>query len=163
MSNGLPGQGTASIGDVVTQLRGVVSQMSSSNNNLTAIIAAIKTGTFPQTAWTPTDQSGAALTFTGVNCRFTQVGTLVHAFGTLTWPTTASAANATISLPVAVPNVSYAAVPGSAIAGGNTPMVILPVVNTSTATFVGTSGNALKTNANLSTLAVAFMLIYPAS
>jgi hypothetical protein len=50
------------------------------------------------TSWTPTDQSGAALTFTSVSANTTKIGNIVYAYGTLTYPVTASGACAKISL-----------------------------------------------------------------
>lgn len=114
------------------------------------------------TSWTPTDQSGASLTFTSVSAQYCVYGNLVFAYGTLTYPTTASTANATISLPVAVPNQSYAVVVG--IAGGsiNTVAFIRTVQNTSTANIVGTA-QVVAENVTLSTLTLHFFLVYPAS
>ena len=45
--------------------------------------------------WTPTDASGAGLTFTVSNCRYTKVGRLVTVQGSITYPATANGSNAT--------------------------------------------------------------------
>lgn len=59
-------------------------------------------------AWTPTDASGAALTFTGVSAQWSRVGNMIFAYATLTYPVTASGANAIIDgLPLATANTQY--------------------------------------------------------
>lgn len=114
------------------------------------------------TSWTPTDQSGASLTFTSVSAQYCVYGNLVFAYGTLTYPTTASTANATISLPVAVPNQSYAVVVGTAGGSISTVAFIRTVQNTSTANIVGTA-QVVAENVTLSTLTLHFFLVYPVS
>ena len=46
--------------------------------------------------WTPTDASGATLTFTGVDAWYYRVGRLCHAFATFTYPATADGSNSLI-------------------------------------------------------------------
>lgn len=120
----------------------------------------------PPTSYTPTDQSGASLAFTGVNISYTQVGNLVSVYGTMTFPTTVSASSAIISLPVPIPNVTYALTPAivstsSAITGG--PVALVPVQNTSTAAFKLTNVLSAVTNVTMTGVTVRFFLTYPAS
>jgi hypothetical protein len=117
------------------------------------------------TAYSPTDQSGASLGFTGISVKYAKLGSLVFVYGTLTYPSTASAANATISLPVAVPNQNYAQVPGMLRYSGTSVGTVGPVAvaNTSTAVFVVEAGNAVVTNSQLSGKTIWFLLTYPAS
>jgi len=115
----------------------------------------------PPTSWTPTDQSGGGLTFTGVSAQYCQHGNMVFAYGTLTFPSTADTHQATISLPVAVPNQSYAAVFGS-ILGYAANEFIKAVAGTSTAQILG-AALATQQNSNLSTKTITFMIVYPAS
>lgn len=117
--------------------------------------------TIAPTVFTPTDQSGAALVFTSVSVRYAKLGNLVSIYGTLTYPATADATAASISLPVAVPNAAYAAAPGTLLLTGATGAAIQAVVNTSTAAFAGAAG--ALTNANLSAKVLQFFLTYPAS
>jgi hypothetical protein len=49
---------------------------------------------YEEGAWVPTDGSGAGLAFTVANCRYTKVGRLVTVQGSLSYPATASGANA---------------------------------------------------------------------
>lgn len=120
------------------------------------------------TSWTPTDQSGASLSFTSVSANYTKIGNMVYAYGTLTFPSTVSAAAVTISLPVAVPNQTYAAVPSTVTVTGSGPAFTVgarAVKNTSTFNLVNlsASGNAAQNNSSFSTATLTFLIIYPAS
>jgi len=125
--------------------------------NTTGGVATVVSGPTP---WSPTDQSGASLTFTGVSCQYTQIGNMVYAYGTLTYPSTASSANAIISLPVAVPNQNYAVVQSCDL--GSLSGVLQTVKNTSTAAIITNTGTP-QTNATASLKQINFMLVYPAS
>lgn len=116
-------------------------------------------------AWTPTDNSGAALSFSGVSATYTRLGNIVFADFSLTYPATADASAASLAgLPVAVPNQTYAQGPCAIWASGGSIAVILhPTANTSTAAFLNQATAAAVTNTNLSGLTVRGMLIYPAS
>ena len=46
--------------------------------------------------WTPTDASGAGLTFTSVDAWYYRVGRLCHAFATFTYPATADGSNSLV-------------------------------------------------------------------
>lgn len=113
--------------------------------------------------WTPTDASGAALVFTSVSASFTQIGNMVFAYASFSYPATADASQALIGgLPVTVPNQQYArqcSVTGSSIAGG---MDIVPNAN-STQISPRTLAGANITNVTLSLAALKIICIYPAS
>jgi hypothetical protein len=49
---------------------------------------------YEEGTWTPTDESGAALTFTGPTGRYVKIGRYVFCAGSMTYPVTASAAEA---------------------------------------------------------------------
>lgn len=130
------------------------------------------TGGFPiqtgPTTWTPADNSGASLTFTGVSVNYTRIGNIVFAYGAFTYPATASGAAASISgLPVTVANAVYGfggsgiVLTNSAVSTGS--MVIETIQNTLTAKFLFSNGDVAVTNAQLSGVQVIFMLIYPAA
>lgn len=112
-------------------------------------------------SWTPTDQSGAGLAFTSVSGAYCKIGNMVFVYGTLTYPSTSNGNNATISLPVAVPNQTYAGQVGSYIGSSLTNLVIRAVPNSSTANVVNSNTFGIETNANMSTHPVTFLLIYP--
>lgn len=118
--------------------------------------------TVAPTSWTPTDQSGGGLTLASVNAYYCKIGNMVFAYGAFTYPSTSDSHNAAISLPVAVPNQSYAAVPAVTLNGLAANDVLKSVQNTSTAAWF-TQGGAAITNGTLSGKTINFMLIYPAS
>jgi hypothetical protein len=115
-------------------------------------------------AWTPTDASGASLTFTTVGGSYSKIGNVVFAYFFLTYPSTGSASAAMIGgLPFSVPATSYAQGPASCFTtGGPASAIIAPIQNTQTAAFKLDSGTNVS-NANLSTITVTCNLIYPAS
>lgn len=117
-------------------------------------------------AWTPADVSGGLLTFSNVNCKYTIIGNLVFAYGTLTYPSNTDANHAAFSLPVPVPNQSYAAAPS--VAGGaggviGTALEVIPLKNSTpgVANFGKISDQSLQTNQTVSGRVVNFMLVYP--
>lgn len=125
-------------------------------------VPAITVSINGSTTWTPGDASGAGLTFTSVNAQYTQIGNLVTAYGTLTYPTTTSASAAAITLPVAVPNQSYAQAAGSLLnSGGNAGLKAIQ--GTTTATFIVLSTGAAVTNSTANTKVINFAITYPAS
>ena len=117
--------------------------------------------------WTPSDQSGASLTFTGVSAAYSQVGNMVFVYGTLTYPATASGSIARIGgLPVTVPNVTYAGTStgiasfSGAVTGTASPYTI---TNSTRFIFEYVVGGSPLTNAALSGQTVTFSFSYPAS
>jgi hypothetical protein len=114
------------------------------------------------TAWTPKDASGAALVFTGASGFYQIVGNLVFVWGTLTYPVTADPSAAKISLPLPVPNQSYAQSPGRVfILAAPGFLSIVPVAGTSTAALYGDAFAGAEVNSSLSTGTVNFSLFHP--
>jgi hypothetical protein len=115
--------------------------------------------------WTPTDQSGAALTFVSVNATYCKIGNMVFVCGTLVYPSTGNTNAAAISLPVAVPNQSYAAIPGPTINSASNGIMLVPTQNTSpgVAAFTSVSTGGAITNNTLSSKKIQFSMMYPAS
>ena len=114
------------------------------------------------TTWTPTDQSGASLSFSTVNAKYTKINNIITYYGTLTYPVTANGSNAIISMPVAVPNQSYASSPCAVFSTAVAGLLLVTQINTTTAAFkTDVSGAVL--NSSLSTAVIAFMCQYPAS
>jgi hypothetical protein len=115
-------------------------------------------------SWTPTDGSGASLTFTAVTANYTKIGNLVSAYFSVTYPSTASGSTAIIAgLPLPVPNTTYAQGPAACSSTmGVATLLLFPALNTSTAIFKLDTG-ANVTNANLSSAQVFCNLVYPAS
>lgn len=109
-----------------------------------SILSNYETGT-----WTPTDASGAGLTFTTSNCNYTKIGKLVHVQGSITYPTTSSSATAQFNnLPFAAKgfislSICYTAVSVANFTylSGNTTNVfpLTPGTNVTNATLSGQS------------------------
>jgi hypothetical protein len=116
------------------------------------------------TSWTPTDASGAELTFTGVNVSSSRVGNMVFVYGSLSYPVTANTNTAQIGgLPIAVSSGSYAYTPNGA-ANSTSPAVAyrcLPQGGTLSFTLTATSSSLSPTNANLSGSPLFFSFSYP--
>ena len=114
---------------------------------------------YEEGTWTPVDGSGASLSFTGVLGTYTKVGRLVTALAELTYPTTASTANAIIG-----------GLPFTAAGAGINGYIRYTSVATSLVTFV--SGGALTaavsllrpgvntTNVSMSAGTLLFAVIY---
>lgn len=115
-----------------------------------------------ETTWTPSDNSGATLTFTSVSVRYIQIDSEVCVFGQLTYPSTASSSSVVIGgLPVTVPNQTYATNGPFMVVSGNTGYI--GEFQPSTATFNVVGGGSAITNATFSTKPVYFRGCYPAT
>ena len=118
-------------------------------------------------SWTPADESGGSNSFSSVSAQWCKYGNIVYAYGTVTYPGSVSGGsdNAVISLPVAVPNQSYAIVVAAVTITGSAASLqgafMRTVLNSSTAQFFSTT--AELTNTNMAGATVRFMMIYPAS
>jgi hypothetical protein len=119
---------------------------------------------YEEGTWTPTDASGAGLSLTGTatNCFYTRIGNQVTCIFSLTYPSTVSAASATIGgLPFTSKNT------GNSVAGGITTYisngsVIVFLINSNDTIFgirsiAGVSG---VTNASLSTAQIRGIVQY---
>jgi hypothetical protein len=130
----------------------------------------LNTGTIPQarlgvapTAWTPTDGSGAGLSFTGVSANYVRMGNMVFAYAALTYPGTADASNASLQgLPITVANADYAE--QCSVSWTNVASLdhMRAIKNTTNIVFYNSTGVGI-TNATFSGLTVYFMCIYPAT
>lgn len=110
--------------------------------------------------WTPTDNSGATLVFTSVNCYYTQIGNLVFIYGTLTYPSTVSGSNASLGgLPFTVGSTSNPGVMTLSGSGLTSDRYLQPVGGSLTASIVSSIGTP-STNTGLSTKQIAFSGFY---
>lgn len=127
----------------------------------TADLSDVATG-----AVTPTDASGASLTFTSVSAKYDRVGDVIFAFVSFVYPVTASGASASISLgglPANFPASGYGRQCTITFNSGATPAAwALPAVSSSTVSFFAASGSAV-TNANLSASNMILSCTYPAT
>lgn len=124
------------------------------------------TGAAQQTLalWTPSDQSGAGLTFTGVNVSSTRLGNLVFCYGRLTYPTTADTSSASIGgLPVTSANQNYALGVGSMVETNVLTFPPVPQVQVNSTKFNISNGfsGAAVTNVQLSGATIIFSFHYP--
>jgi hypothetical protein len=110
--------------------------------------------------WTPSDQSGASLVLVNTNqARYSQIGGWVFATFNVTYPATADASAAKLSLPVACVNsaTSYGMI--LVFTSFSTGFTGLVAAGTSVIAFFKTDGTAV-TNANLSGKAIYGTAIY---
>lgn len=133
--------------------------------------------TSASTAITPTDASGATLTFTadGTNAcngttkicmAYTQIGNEVCVSGQFFFPTTVSSASTSVQLlPVTVPNTNWGYVTGPVLVAATLtfPVLTLTVVNTKTVTLRNGLTGATLINSALSTDEIFVAFCYPAS
>lgn len=99
-----------------------------------------------ETAFTPTDASGASLTFTSVNCQYTKVGHLVTCWFQLSYPVTADGSSAKIG---GLPFTSFAGIQQHGLLFSSLgPLDVATVANAQLSVIQDTSG--AKTNASLS-------------
>jgi hypothetical protein len=113
--------------------------------------------------WTPTDTSGAGLSFSGVEAYYEKIGPLVVASFKLTYPSTASGLEVKISgLPYASQNTTASLWGGSVFyTTYATPFTVLKESNNTQLVFYHFGGAAV-TNANFSTKEIRAVVIYRA-
>ena len=83
----------ASLGDVTVSLGNVVMATSGKGIDFSATAGSGTSELFndyEEGTWTPNDQSGQSLSFTGVTGTYTKIGRMVYLQGTLTYPSTAN-------------------------------------------------------------------------
>lgn len=129
----------------------------------TLTIADGTTLTYAEGTWTPTDQSGASLTFTSVSAAYTRIGRMVFAYGQFTFPSTGSSADILIGgLPYSAANANYAKFAGRGTSSASTSIGEIMVPNS--ATFNITDGTTVILHNNtFSTRTVNFSFAYPVS
>lgn len=115
------------------------------------------------TSWTPTDGSGAALTFSSVSASYTRIGNMVFAYALLTYPATGSGASAIISgFPIATPNANYAQNPCTFFSGASvTNSYSMRMDPNAITAHIFNNAGASTTNAQLTGVAVIFSCAYP--
>ena len=74
---------------------------------------------YEEGTWTPTDESGAGLSFTVSHNRYTKIGRVVHAHVLLTYPTTSNTSLAKIGIPFTANANSDASATGGAVTEQN--------------------------------------------
>lgn len=118
---------------------------------------------YEEGTWTPTDNSGAGLTLSSVTATYTKIGKLVVATCRLTYPVTASGANASITgLPFTVANQNGNCGGALTYADETTLRYVLVTANTTTATMYDSAG-ANVTNATMSGNTINVTFVYQAT
>ncbi len=114
--------------------------------------------TYQEGTWTPSDQSGAALTFTTTSSKYTRIGNVVFVEVFLAYPVTADTSNAKIGgLPYTINTYGTAKIYTNA--GGVNIMARFETTTTNLI-IVSPTGGTAATNANLSGSQVIFSGFY---
>jgi hypothetical protein len=153
VSSGFQIGGTATTGNV---LRGNGTNFISAQLASTDLSDVTEAG-----SWTPSDQSGASLTFTNVSTNYTKIGNMVFVYGRFTFPSTANGSNISIGgLPFTTANQNYSSVPGVANSNGTIGLQVQPNKNATTFFVLNTVTGASITNATMSTITFNFNFSY---
>jgi len=126
---------------------------------IAALEAAFKTGNLSGN-WTPTDQSGAALSFAAATGVYFRIGDLVVALFQVTYPATASGANAVIGgMPFTVNGANGTKASALSYCSASTVRYATPVGSSTTFAIQDSSGVAI-TNATMSGKMIQGAIIY---
>jgi len=116
---------------------------------------------YEEGTWTPTDASGAGLTFTDVSGNYTKIGRMVFAQFALRYPSTANASNSLIGgMPFAPATGDSARQGFVSYTDESTLALILPEGGPATTAAPRNSGGAQLTNATLSSNYIWAELVY---
>jgi hypothetical protein len=114
-------------------------------------------------SWTPTDASGASLTFSSATGGYTRIGNMVFAYCQVTYPATADASAAKIgSLPYTSANALYAQQGSVSLPPNANATNCIVNINSTTVSIYNNAAIA-TTNAQLTTAPLYLLLIYPIS
>lgn len=112
---------------------------------------------YEEGTWTPTDGSGAGLTFLGVVGTYTKIGNTVRVTGQVTYPSTADVSSTRINgLPFTPGGNAPIAFHNTSAVAGNTALIL----NGVTFMYFYTTSGTRTTNANYSTLLLYFSGVY---
>lgn len=114
------------------------------------------------TAWTPSDASGAALSFTNVDAAYQTIGNFVHAYFSLTYPATADGTASLIGgLPTNAVNGNRGNVAAILQNNGGAGLTMAVMIKNTTTFGIWNAINAHIVNSALSTLTISGIIIYP--
>jgi hypothetical protein len=151
----LPGDVTLSTGNLVIGTSGKgIDFTATPGTGTSELFADHEEGT-----WTPTDASGAGLSFTVAAANYTKIGRIVTVYLQLTYPSTVNASAAAIGgLPYTVASGVFS--PAIVNTGAGLSMALRTSSATSTVTVLNPATNAAITNVQLSTNFVICTLSY---
>ena len=117
---------------------------------------------YEEGTWTPTDGSGAGLTFTSITATYTKIGRLVTLNCQFTFPTTA---NASI---IQITGMPFAPTAGNATGALSTSnasatVYVVTIASALAILYLRNTANNNPTNANFSAAFLSFSITYPAS
>lgn len=118
---------------------------------------------YEEGTWTPSDQSGAGLTFTSSSGKYTRIGNTVYATGFVQYPATANASQAIIGgLPW---NSANSTSSGNVAIGYKSASTLdsMQVVQSNNTIKLWTSTGTATTNAGVASTQIYFTAIYPVS
>jgi len=109
--------------------------------------------------WTPTDASGAGLTFTVTQAKYTRINARMYVVtGDITWPVTADGSVARVGGMPATPNATYTGAVSSLTSSSG---AVAAVTSSATATFsLFDTAGANRTNANMSGKRISFTVVF---
>jgi len=112
--------------------------------------------------WTPTDASGASLSFTVDKNRYTKIGRFVMAHTRITYPSTSNGSTATVALPFTPNSNSIGSVAGGICTEQDfdTSVAVTASIDGTAGTRFRTNGGGALTNAQLSGKTVRFTVTY---
>lgn len=117
---------------------------------------------YEEGTWTPTDASGAGLTFFNVDAYYTRIGRMVYAYCRVTYPTTANTNAASIGgLPFTIQNSQAARQANITCTNQTTATFLFPIPNSTYGIFFNAAGAV--TNASMSGSDNWVMFTYPAA
>jgi hypothetical protein len=126
-------------------------------NQIDAALAAVSP-TAP-TTWTPTDRSGAGLTFTGATALYVRLGPLVFLTLTMAYPVTATGQSALFSVPILpLAGTYFAGFMGYTDVGQ--PITVMVDFTAPGGMYLCSVAGGILSNAQLSGKALRFMAVY---
>ena len=127
--------------------------------------AANKLDDYEEGTWTPTDASGAGLSFSATYNIYTKVGRIVVAGVRLVFPSTSSTALAKVNLPFTVDANGHASSSGGVCTEQNydSSVTVTASINEATNVLFRSNGVTALTNAQLSGKILRFTVTYQAA
>jgi hypothetical protein len=116
---------------------------------------------YEEGTWTPTDTSGANLTFSAASGKYVKIGNTVICFGRVIYPSTVNASATSVGgLPFSVPNDTLYRSGANGYNNNGLSLYPIATINTSNCTFLLMSTGGSITNAQATGMTVHFTITY---